>query len=143
MFGLTLAVITVPAEFLGRLIAEVVLSLYFMITSGRFPLYDTIFSTRYGTIISLIIREAIILFVGLAVTAESALFLFRKRKNEIYFGLFWSFHFLIQCLLLIFLADTAILYPEYKFEILLATTLYTGGIYWLVYRWIEKGGLQS
>ena len=134
LFGLTLVLFTVPATFLGRLLAELLLSLYFFVTAGRFPLYDAIFNTTFGMVIKEIVTEGLILFAGLWVTAACALFLFRKRHNEIYFGRFWSVHYLFQITLLFALGENAVAYAEYKTQIIIGGVLLTSALYWLVYR---------
>lgn len=86
LFAFTLIVVTVPATFLGRFLVELLLSWYFVVTDGRFPIYDALFETTFGHIVKIFVTEGIILFVGLYATAAVSLRLFQKRQNEIHFS---------------------------------------------------------
>ena len=133
-YGITLLLLTVPATLGGRLLAELLLSWYSFVTNGRYPVYDALFDTDFGSFIKYFAFEGIILFAGLYATAALSLLPFRKRREEIHFGGFWLLHFLIQTAVLITFAGDTIDHPDQNILILLGSVLLTGGIYWLVYK---------
>ncbi len=142
-FVFTLIVVTVPATFLGRFLAELGFSWYFFVIDGRFPIYDALLGTTFGHVVKIFLTEGIILFVGLYTTAAVSLRLFQKRKNEIHFGGFWILHCLSQITLLLVLGSTAVEYPAAKGLILLGGTLFTGCIYLAVYKAVWSAAQYS
>ena len=143
LFAFTLIVVTVPATFLGRFLAELLLSWYFFVTDGRSPIYDSFFGTSFGFIVRNFITEGIILFAGLYATAAVSLRLFQKRKNEINFGGFWILHCLGQIILLLIFGSTAIEYPAAQGLIFLGGILFTVCIYLAVYKTVWSAASYS
>ena len=95
LFGITLVVATVPALFAGRFLGDLFFTIYATMISGRFPLYDAIWSTATGIVVKNVISEGIVIYIGLLVIAIVSLLPFRTRRMEIYFGAFWTIHFII------------------------------------------------
>ena len=136
LFGIILVIITIPASFIGRFIAEVIFTLYYTITRGRFPIYDWVLNTLIGKVVKIFFTEGIILYSGLLLTAVITLRLFKKLLNDIYFKEFWIAHFIIQIILLIVIMEKNNLYPNNENLMILCVILYTSIVYLSVYKTI-------
>ena len=134
LFGIILVIITFPASLIGRSIAEVIFTLYYFITEGRFPIYGWILNTFIGNVVKLFFTEVIILYCGLLLTAVITLKLFKKLLNDIHFKEFWAAHFIIQIILVIVMIKNGNIYSNNENLMILCVILYTSIIYWSVYK---------
>ena len=110
-FLLILILISVPAAFLGRYLAELMLLFNRNLLQGS-PIYNALVDTFFeltgkaGEVFAYFVTESFIMIAGLVVTGRFTIYLSRSFIAAVDFKYIWYAHCAVQILLIIYLKDS-------------------------------------